>query len=144
MSFSRSVFLFLLTILVVCLPGNGVHAFGAGNIPSFAYMEGRAFRHGDIEDTLSELAKKAGGFALGALIGKGGSKFRGLDIKRVYFGNWLRDYSQAVDITGLQKLPLQTIVNLCMALGFLAHGYATNEFEVTVERLGVYLPVGPS
>ena len=38
------------------------------------------------EDTLSELAKKAGGFALGTLIGKGGSKFRGLDIKRVYFG----------------------------------------------------------
>ncbi|KAH9006387.1 heterokaryon incompatibility protein HET-C [Lactarius hatsudake] len=140
MSFSRSAFLLLLTILVVCLPGNGVHAFGAGNIPSFAYMEGRAFRHGDIEDTLSGLAKKAGGFAIGALIGKGGTKFGGLDIKRIYFGNWLRDYSQAVDITGLQKLPLQTIINLCMALGFLAHGYATNEFEVTVERLGVYLP----
>jgi hypothetical protein len=65
------------------------------------------------EDTLSEMAKKTGGFALGALIGKG-SKFGGLDIKRVYFGsvylstclrrsssglylvssNWLRDYSQ--------------------------------------------------
>jgi hypothetical protein len=27
-----------------------------------------------------------------------------------------------------------------MALGFLANGYATNEFEVTAERLGVYLP----
>lgn len=27
-----------------------------------------------------------------------------------------------------------------MALGFLAHGYATNEFEVTAERLAVYLP----
>lgn len=72
---------------------------------SFAYLEGRAFRHGDIvchdefsiafaqwsilfpqEDTLGDLAKKAGGFALGALIGKGGSKFGGLDIKRVYFG----------------------------------------------------------
>jgi len=26
-----------------------------------------------------------------------------------------------------------------MALGFLAHGYATGEFEVTDERLGVYL-----
>jgi hypothetical protein len=55
--------------------------------------------------------KKTGGFALGALIGKGGSKFGGLDIKRVYFGyvypslfskkltpclyrNWLRDFSQ--------------------------------------------------
>jgi hypothetical protein len=38
------------------------------------------------EDILSDLAKKTGGFALGALIGKGGSKFSGLDIKRVYFG----------------------------------------------------------
>ncbi len=26
-------------------------------------------------------------------------------------------------------------------LPFQAHGYATEEFEVTVERLGVYLPV---
>jgi hypothetical protein len=39
------------------------------------------------EDVLSDLAKKTGGFALGALIGKGGSKFGGLDIKRVYFGS---------------------------------------------------------
>jgi hypothetical protein len=39
------------------------------------------------EDTLSDLVKKTGGFALGALIGKGGSKFSGLDIKRVYFGS---------------------------------------------------------
>ena len=70
---------------------------------SFAFLEGKAFRHGDIvscpvctrrsiiahaqqEDSLGEVAKKAGGFALGALIGKGGSKFSGLDIKRVYFG----------------------------------------------------------
>ncbi|KAI0266532.1 Het-C-domain-containing protein [Gloeopeniophorella convolvens] len=140
MGYSGTVLLILLVVLAICISNNGVYAFGAGNIPSFAYMEGRAFRHGDIEDILSEVAKKSGGFALGALIGKGGSKFGGLDIKRVYFGNWLRDYSQAVDIAGLKKLPLQTIINLCMALGFLAHGYATNEFEVTVERLGVYLP----
>ncbi len=77
---------------------------------SFAFLEGKAFRHGDIvslsttitcgfllraicphtsptqEDALGDVAKKAGGFALGALIGKGGSKFGGLDIKRVYFG----------------------------------------------------------
>jgi len=130
----------LFVVLVFCLSGNGVYAFGAGNIPSFAYLEGKAFRHGDIEDTLVELSKKAGGFAIGALIGKGGSKFGGLDVKRVYFGNWLRDYSQAVDIAGLKKLPLQTIINLCMVLGFLAHGYATEEFEVTRDRLGVYLP----
>ncbi|KAI5116643.1 hypothetical protein M0805_000403 [Coniferiporia weirii] len=137
-SSGSTTLLIILFVLVVCLPGNGVYAFGAGNIPSFAYMEGRAFRHGDIEDILAEIAKKAGGGIMGALAGK--SKFGGLDIKRIYFGNWLRDYSQAVDIASLKKLPLQTIINLCMALGFLAHGYATHEFEVTEERLGVYLP----
>ncbi|KAJ3775032.1 heterokaryon incompatibility protein Het-C-domain-containing protein [Lentinula raphanica] len=130
------LFLFLLIFTV-----NGAFCFGAGNIPSFAYLEGKAFRHGDIEDALADLLKKVGGgFALASMIGKGGTKFNGLDVKRVYFGNWLRDYSQAVDIAGLKKLPLQTIINLCMVLGFLAHGYATHEFEVTVERLGVYLP----
>lgn len=81
---------------------DGVLAF----CDSFAYLEGRAFRHGDIvstpasllnsrslidvqEDALSDIAKKAGGFALGAIIGKGGSKFGGLDVKRVYFGSVL-------------------------------------------------------
>ncbi|KAJ7778275.1 heterokaryon incompatibility protein HET-C [Mycena metata] len=125
---SSITILFLLVLFFVCLSGSGVYAFGAGDIPSFAYMEGRAFRHGDIEDALAELVKRGsgGGFALASMLSKG-SKFNGLDIKRVYFGNWLRDYSQ-------------TIINLCMVLGFLAHGYATHEFEVTVERLGVYLP----
>ncbi|KAG6827329.1 hypothetical protein H0H92_012203 [Tricholoma furcatifolium] len=138
-------------LFAFCLSGNGVYAFGAdlGTIIirsrsctcRFAYMEGRAFRHGDIEDALSELVKRgAGGFALASIISKG-SKFTGLDVKRVYFGNWLRDYSQAVDIASLKKMPLQTIMNLLMVLGFMAHGYATHEFEVTQERVGVYLPV---
>ncbi|TFK38110.1 heterokaryon incompatibility protein Het-C-domain-containing protein [Crucibulum laeve] len=136
-----ALLLFLVFIFAFCLSGNGVYAFGAGNIPSFAYMEGRAFRHGDIEDVLADLIKKGagGGFALASILSKG-HKFNGLDIKRVYFGNWLRDYSQAVDIASLKKLQLQTIINLCMALGFMAHGYATGEFEVTEDRLGVYLP----
>ncbi|KAG6918406.1 hypothetical protein DXG01_014811 [Tephrocybe rancida] len=95
---------------------------------AFAYMEGRAFRHGDIEDELAELIKRGSSFALASMIG-GGHKFNGLDIKRVYFGNWLRDYSQALDIASLKKMPQQ------------AHGYATHEFEVTPERIGVYLPV---
>ncbi|KAL5523319.1 hypothetical protein ACEPAF_1586 [Sanghuangporus sanghuang] len=136
---SNLMILFIVVfVLTVCLPDHGVYAFGAGNIPSFAYMEGRAFRHGDIEDVLADIAKKSGAGFLGALAGR--SKFGGLDIKRIYFGNWLRDYSQAVDIATLKKVPLQTIINLCMALGFLAHGYATNEFEVTEDRLAVYLP----
>ncbi|KAK7044758.1 heterokaryon incompatibility protein Het-C-domain-containing protein [Favolaschia claudopus] len=136
---SNIAILFLLVLFFVCLSGNGVYAFGAGNIPSFAYMEGKAFRHGDIEDILAELVKKGTTGALASMLSKG-SKFNGLDVKRVYFGNWLRDYSQAVDIATLKKVPVQTIINLCMVLGFLAHGYATAEFEVTQERLGVYLP----
>ncbi|KNZ72448.1 hypothetical protein J132_02959 [Termitomyces sp. J132] len=140
MSVTTHLLLFIL-IFAFCLSPNGVYAFGAGNIPSFAYMEGRAFRHGDIEDTLSELIKGGGGIAALASMISGGRKFNGLDVKRVYFGNWLRDYSQAIDIASLKKMPIQTIMNLLMVLGFMAHGYATHEFEVTQERIGVYLPV---
>ncbi|BGP31871.1 hypothetical protein JCM10296v2_003649 [Rhodotorula toruloides] len=133
-SHARTLALAITLVSVACfLPS--AHAFGAGNIPGYSFLEGKAFRHGDIEDALAELIKKSGG-----ILGRG-SKFGGLDIKRVYFGNWLRDYSQAMDIAGLSKLSKQTILNLVMALGFLAHGYATGEFEVTDERLGVYLPV---
>ncbi|KAF6744747.1 heterokaryon incompatibility protein Het-C-domain-containing protein [Ephemerocybe angulata] len=140
MSRNTTYLLIAVFIFAFCLSNNGVYAFGAGNIPSFAYMEGRAFRHGDIEDALAELIKRTGGGISLANILHKGHKFNGLDIKRVYFGNWLRDYSQAVDIAALKKLSHQTIINLCMALGFMAHGYATNEFEVTPERLGCYLP----
>ena len=52
----------------------------------------------------------------------------------------LRDYSQAVDVGALKRTNLQTILNVVIVLGFLAHGYATHEFEVTKERLGCYLP----
>jgi hypothetical protein len=111
-----TILLLTLFVLVFCLADHGAYAFGAGNIPSFAYLEGKAFRHGDIEDAIAELVKRGGGGL--AMVGLK-SKFGGLDVKRIYFGNWLRDYSQAVDIAGLKKLQLQTIINLCMALGFL-------------------------
>lgn len=61
-------------------------------------------------------------------------------IKRVYFGNWLRDYSQAVDIGSLKGVNAATIRILVWVLSFMAFGYATEEFEVTEERLGVYRP----
>ncbi|KAG2154191.1 Het-C-domain-containing protein [Suillus bovinus] len=156
-SISPTLPLLLFFILAFCLSNNGVHAFGAGNIPSYAFVEGKAFRHGDIEDALADLVKKGvGGFALSSLIGKG-PKFGGLDIKRVYFGNWLRDYSQAVDIGTLKKVNLQVRRDICPRLmfetsfhefsddsqfshGARANGYATGEFEVTSERLGAYLP----
>lgn len=42
----------------------------------------------------------------------GGKKFGKLDVKRVYFGNWLRDYSQAVDV-GRQFPELLTSISEC-------------------------------
>lgn len=93
-----------------------------------AHIEGISFRHGDLEDILAELLKKGAGGMFGR-----GKKFGGLDVKRVYFGNWLRDYSQAMDVATLSKTSKQTILNLIMVLGFLAHGYATGEFEVSFQ-----------
>ena len=61
-------------------------------------------------------------------------------MKRVYFGNWLRDYSQAIDVGGLKQLPSETIRILLWCLSFITFGYATNEFEVSAEKLGCYRP----
>ncbi|KAI0800815.1 heterokaryon incompatibility protein Het-C-domain-containing protein [Fomes fomentarius] len=142
----------VLTLLLVLLPSE-TYAFGAGDIPDFAYLNGKAFRHGDIESILSELAKTVGhagggggllGFAQtvisAATSGAGGATFSKEDVKRVYFGNWLRDYSQAMDIAGLSKLSADTLVLIVSILGFLTFGFATEEFQVTADRLGVYLP----
>ncbi|KAF8167442.1 heterokaryon incompatibility protein Het-C-domain-containing protein [Crassisporium funariophilum] len=141
----------LLTVLVILLPAE-TYAFGAGDIPDFAYLNDKAFRHGDIENILETLVKNAGGAAIGgtSLLGfassvikhvAGGSKFSKSDIKKVYFGNWLRDYSQAMDIAGLSKLSADTLILVVSVLGFMTFGFSTEEFAVTADRLGVYLPV---
>ncbi|KAH8677936.1 heterokaryon incompatibility protein Het-C-domain-containing protein [Xylariales sp. PMI_506] len=120
-------FLLVLGIMLVMMPGRAA-AFGAGNIPSIAQVEGVNWRHGDIEDMLKTLT---------FLHGK---KWTTLLVQRTYFGNWLRDYSQAVDVGSLKGVNAATIRVLVWVLSFLANGYATEEFEVTEERLGVYRP----
>ncbi|KAK8094102.1 heterokaryon incompatibility protein Het-C [Apiospora hydei] len=119
--------LLVLAIVLVVMPGRAA-AFGAGNIPSIAQVEGHNWRHGDIEDMLKTIA---------FLHGK---KWTTLLVQRTYFGNWLRDYSQAVDVGSLKGVNAETIRVLVWILSFLANGYATEEFEVTAERLGVYRP----
>ncbi|CAK9782756.1 Het-C-domain-containing protein [Cutaneotrichosporon oleaginosum] len=132
---ARSALFYLVLAVVALSFAPQVLAFGAGNIPAYSYLEDKAFRHGDIEDVMANMYKVVGTGFLSR-----GTKFTGLDLKRVYFGNWLRDYSQAVDVAALSKVPFQTVLNVVMVLGFLAHGYVTEEFEVTKERLGCYLP----
>lgn len=114
----------------------GAYAFGAGNIPSLAAVEGINFRHGDIEDTLATLVMSHGSF-LSKLTG--GKKFDGLAIKQVYFGNWLRDYSQAIDLGTLTKGISPELIRIVLwIMAFTEFGYGTEEFEVTSEKLGVY------
>lgn len=45
-----------------------------------------------------------------------------------------------MDTGALKKAPAETIRILVWLLSFLGFGYATGEFEVTSERLGVYRP----
>ncbi|KAF7307412.1 Heterokaryon incompatibility protein het-c [Mycena indigotica] len=157
----HTLLLIFTLVIVTSLFFSPVAAFGAGDIPDFAVEASlpsdKAFRHGDIENILSTLAKTAGHAALSgsggnlfgfakslikeATSGPGGAKFSSGDIKKVYFGNWLRDYSQAMDIGGLSKLTADTLVLVVSVLGFMTFGFSTEEFEVTAERLGVYLPV---
>jgi Heterokaryon incompatibility protein Het-C len=100
-----AVFAFCLLVFLAFLPAH-VAAFGAGNIASISKIEGRNFRHGDIEDTLEKIAYL-----------KGHRKWPAKMIKRVYFGNWLRDYSQAVDVGSLKGVPKDSIRVIVWVLG---------------------------
>ena len=103
----------LVSLLLLALLPLPAAAFGAGNIPSIAQIEGLNFRHGgeipteldslsltqvaDIEDMLKTIAFIKG------------HKWTSMMLKRVYFGNWLRDYSQAVDVGSLKGVNAPTI-----------------------------------
>lgn len=71
---------------------------------------------------------------------KGGKNFNKMYVARVYFGNWLRDYSQAVDVGTVKSVSAEAIRLLLCVLGFITFGYGSGEFEVTAERLGCYRP----
>src|ERR1700759_51994 len=92
-------------ILLILLPAPAA-AFGAGNIASISKIEGRNFRHGDIEDTLEKIAYL-----------HGRHKWPAKMIKRVYFGNWLRDYSQAIDVGSLKGVQKESIRIIVWVLG---------------------------
>ena len=88
MAVQKSILLSVLVLLA--LLASPAAAFGAGNIASISKVEGKNWRHGDIEDVLKTIAFLHG------------QKWASNMIKRVYFGNWLRDYSQAVDVGTLK------------------------------------------
>jgi hypothetical protein len=87
-----------LLVLILVLHAGSVWAFGAGEIPNYGFLSGKAFRHGDIENTLATMLIRItssdgnGSGLLGMvkkLAGLEGEKFGSLNVKRTYFGNWL-------------------------------------------------------
>jgi hypothetical protein len=66
--------LILLGLLALLLFAQHADAFGAGNIASISAIEGKNWRHGDIEDVLKQVA----------CIRK--HKWNSMMIKRIYFG----------------------------------------------------------
>ena len=48
--------------------------------------------------------------------------------------------SQAMDVGTLKSVQAESIRIIVWILSFMSFGYATGEFEVTSERLGVYRP----
>ncbi|KAK6819473.1 Het-C-domain-containing protein, partial [Apiospora arundinis] len=121
-----------LFLAVVCL-ATPAAAFGAGNISSSSPIEGINWRHGDIEDALL-------GIMMARALNKKGKEFSKVMVARVYFGNWLRDYSQAVDLGTIKTVSYEAIRLVVAILGFMNFGFGSKEFEVTEERLGCYRP----
>ncbi|KAJ6256476.1 hypothetical protein Dda_8338 [Drechslerella dactyloides] len=121
----------LLGLLCLLFHARPTLAFGAGNVAGVSKVEGVNWRHGDIEDTLLTILLARG---------VGGKKFDKLTVARVYFGNWLRDYSQAIDVGTVKAVSAEAIRLLLCILGFMTFGYGSKEFEVTADRLGCYRP----
>jgi hypothetical protein len=111
-----------------CLLASPALAFGAGEVPDSSDWDGYVWRHGDIEKILAFLPVSfISNFA-----------FTKMQARQVYFGNWLRDYSQLLDTKLLGQAHESVLRGIVSVLGFMEFGLATGEFDVTKERLGVY------
>ncbi|KAF5547582.1 hypothetical protein FPHYL_10171 [Fusarium phyllophilum] len=122
----------LLLVAFVCLLfADRVSAFGAGEVAGTSEFNGYVWRHGDIVEALRYLPAS---FVTHY-------RFSTLERRQIYFGNWLRDFSQIIDTTGLDNVPEPVLRAIVSIMGFLEFGFATDEFEVTRERLGCYTHV---
>ncbi|KAG8671996.1 hypothetical protein FPOAC2_05361 [Fusarium poae] len=121
----------LLVSLVCLLFASRVSAFGAGEVAGTSSFNGYVWRHGDIAEALRYLPAS---FVTHY-------RFTALERRQIYFGNWLRDFSQIIDTTGLETVPEPVLRAIVSILGFMEFGFATDEFDVTRERLGCYTHV---
>lgn len=122
----------LLFLLLICLVlASPAAAFGAGEVPPGSEFKGFVWRHGDLAEVLKFLPTS---FVTGY-------RFTKLQRKQIYFGNWLRDFSQVIDTTCLENVPEPILRAIVSVMAFMEFGFATDEFDVTRERLGCYTHV---
>ncbi|KAJ1322920.1 Heterokaryon incompatibility protein Het-C [Microdochium nivale] len=121
----------LLLLLACCLFASPAAAFGAGSVPPASEFTGYVWRHGDISEVLKYLPASF----LTA------HRFTKLERRTVYLGNWLRDFSQVIDTTCLEAVPEPILRAIVAVMAFMEFGYATDEFDVTRDRLGCYTHV---
>lgn len=123
---------FFLVLLLLCLLlASPVAAFGAGEVPPGNDFKGFVWRHGDLSEVLKFLPTSF----------YTGYRFTKLQRKQIYFGNWLRDFSQVIDTTCLEAVPEPVLRAIVSVMAFMEFGFATDEFDVTRERLGCYTHV---
>ncbi|KAK2070425.1 hypothetical protein P8C59_004915 [Phyllachora maydis] len=124
---------FLLLLVALLLLVDPAAAFGAGSVPVGSEFKGFVWRHGDIAEALQFLPV--------SFLARRNVCFTALQRRQVYFGNWLRDFSQLLDAPCLSAVPEPVLRAIVSALAFLEFGFATDEFDVTRARLGVYAHV---
>lgn len=128
---STTTSLLIVVLLCLVLLAPPVSAFGAGEVPQASEFKGFVWRHGDLAEVLKFLPTS---FTTGY-------RFTKLQRKQVYFGNWLRDFSQVIDTVCLENVPEPILRAVVSVMAFLEFGFATDEFDVTRERLGCYTHV---
>jgi len=118
----HSFSLLLLGLLVVAF-ARPADAFGAGYVARGSAGKGSSFRHGDILNAVYFLSHTHSSL-----------------VRQIYFGNWLRDFSQLIDRKAMEVVPEPILRAVVAVFAYTQFGYSTKEFEVTAERLGSYRP----
>lgn len=113
----------LLLVIVIIAFVHPADAFGAGYVARGSSRQGTNFRHGDILNAVYFL-----------------SHAHSTLVRQIYFGNWLRDFSQLIDRKAMEVVPEPILRAVVAVFAQIQFGYTTKEFEVTAERLGSYRP----
>lgn len=113
----------VLLALVILAFADPAYAFGAGYVARGTKAQGTNYRHGDILMSVYFL-----------------HHVHSTLVRQIYFGNWLRDFSQLIDRKAIELVPEPILRAVVAIFAHVQFGYSTGEFEVTPERLGCYRP----